>query len=160
MSGNHADRGSSAPRSGNAALRPADFLLPKAGASAAARGDAQIYLSWGGEIYGPATGEEIAAGLRASWFEEGALFWHEGLEDWKPVTEFSFPARRPAQDSWPRVVASDVPSAPSLPRAGRAAKAGKPKPQPLGGHGRAIVFGFVLLAVLLTVGIILALMLV
>lgn len=150
-------------------MRPADFLLPKAGAGAAARGDAKIYLSWDGEIYGPATREEIAAGLRASWFEEGALFWHEGLDDWKPVTEFSFSAQRPAQDNWPRVVADDVPSAPSLPKGERAAKtakpspgqrAAKPKPQRLGGHGRAIVFGFVLLAVLITVGILLLLTLI
>lgn len=149
-----------------APVRPPTFLLPKTAGKAAESPEAKIYLSWGGEIYGPATVEEVAAGIRTSWFESGALYWHETLEEWKPVAEFpdSAPA---ARTNWQRVTAGDLPAAPSLPvsqgmhhqrhrkrhqRGSRSRRSAKAQ------SGRALIFGFVILAVLATVLILVLLM--
>ena len=142
--------------------RSADFQLP---APAPAKG--AIYLSWGGKVYGPSTREEVVAGLRTAWFEDDTLYWHEGLDQWKHVREFPFSEdgrRKEGADPAPRMV---MPAAPSLPAAAkeggrrhghsRRHRTSKPSSHRLGGKGRALVFGFVLLAVLLTVGILLLL---
>lgn len=148
-------------------IQPADFLLPRSAQHRGAR--AKVYLSWGGEIYGPATRDEVLSGLRAAWFDDAALYWYEGLEEWRPVAEFGASAHELLRDDWPRVGAAELPAAPSLPARGttprpnkleRDPRTPKPPPRGLGGYGRAMVVGFVLLAVLLTVGIILLLMLV
>lgn len=128
----------------------------------------KIFLSWGDEIYGPCSSEDVIAGIRASWFEEGALYWHEGLDEWQPVCDF--PACRPgtAMKDWQRVMPSELPAAPTLPVATGHAKsqrtqprrprASKPSARRLGRGGRAIFFAIALLAVLLTIGILLLLM--
>ena len=134
--------------------------------SAAPKGSkACIFLSWAGEIYGPATPEEVAHGMRTSWFEEDALYWHEGLNDWKPVYEFLPPDGQKTDWTVRRV---DSPaSAPKLPAAarqnpssrhGRRARKSKQRSRKLDRRGRAIFFGIAVAAVLLTVGILLLLM--
>jgi hypothetical protein len=127
---------------------------------------ARIFLSWAGETYGPATPEEVANGVRTSWFEESALYWYEGLNEWKPVYEFALPSESPPDLASRKLTAA--PSAPDLPTSSRHRKPGshgrrrpqQPKrhPRKLDRRGRTIVFGFAALAVVLTVGIILLLM--
>lgn len=48
-----------------------------------------VYLFWSGEIYGPATEEEVLRGILTSWFDQSALYWHEGLKTWRPIHEFA-----------------------------------------------------------------------
>lgn len=69
------------------ALRPPDFLLPHAEKAAARkrRGEPDVYVSWGGQIYGPTAIEDIMKGVRSSYFEEDAIFWFEGRNEWSPV---------------------------------------------------------------------------
>jgi hypothetical protein len=69
-------------------LRPPDFFLPSGAKSATRGGGREVYLSWGGAIYGPAGPEEVLAGVRTSWFEPDALFWLEGQDTWLPVADF------------------------------------------------------------------------
>lgn len=131
----------------------------------------QIFLAWGGETYGPATAEEITNGLRASWFAADALYWHEGLPEWKPIGEFSQsgPGNTPVQN-WVDRKLENAPHAPELPgrdkrrrrsrkKDGRAGKT-KPRASKAGLPGAAVIIGFAVLGVLLTVGIIMLLMLV
>jgi len=125
-----------------------------------------IFLSWAGGIYGPATPEEVANGIRTSWFEKDALYWHEGLEDWKPVYEFLLPTGQTAD--WTTRTVDSPPSAPKLPAQSRQSKSGhherrrprksKTRARKLDRRGRALFFGIALIAVLLTVGILLLLM--
>lgn len=72
------------------ATRPPDFVLPKFENAGARRrsGEPEIYLSWGGEIYGPTAADDVVAGVRTSYFEEGALYWFEGQSEWLPVSGF------------------------------------------------------------------------
>lgn len=129
-----------------------------------------IYLSWGGKVYGPSSRDEVVAGIRTAWFEHDALYWHEGLDQWKPVGEFPFSTEDAKQIAAQSVKAGVVPAAPSLPAAAledrrlrgrsRRTRGSRPGSQRLGGKGRTIAFGFALLAVLLTVGILLLLTLV
>lgn len=127
---------------------------------------ARIFLSWAGEIYGPATLEEVANGVRTSWFEQDTLYWHEGLNEWKPVHEFALP-----NESHPDLASrklTTAPSAPDLPTSPRPREPrsngrrrpqqSKRRPRKLDWRGHTIVFGFAALAVALTVGIILLLM--
>ncbi len=52
-------------------------------------GEPQIFLSWGGEVYGPVTADEILAGKHSASFDANALYWFEGREEWRPIAEFS-----------------------------------------------------------------------
>jgi hypothetical protein len=126
----------------------------------------KIYLSWGGEIYGPAGAEEVLAGIRASWFESGALYWHEGLEEWRPLTDFP-DSTPPNRGDWQRVPARDMPSAPSLPvsrgegterHRRRRHRGSRMKNTGMGVGSRAFIIGIVFFAVLLTALILLLLM--
>lgn len=154
------------------ASRPPDFVLPKLESAGARRrpGEPEIYLSWGGEIYGPAAADDVLAGVRASYYEEGALYWFEGQSEWLPVSGFpeiapTLTARRnfasveqpadgvthgdPGVDD--KNVAggvSPLQKRPKIPRAPRAKGDYR---------GIGIVIAFVLLAVGLTVGILLLL---
>ena len=129
-----------------------------------------IYLSWGGKVYGPSSRDEVMAGIRTAWFEHDALYWHEGLDQWKPVGEFPFSAEVAKKNAAHSVMAGAVPAAPSLPAASaevgrprgnsRRTRESRPGSKRLGGKGRMMAFGFALLAVLLTVGILLLLTLV
>lgn len=135
-------------------------------------GELLVYLSWGGEIYGPSGAEDVLAGIRAASFEEDALFWFEGQKNWLPVGEFPgmFASTQPEDPSpAPAAIAADIPT--KEPRARHPARSPGParrrnaprKPKPgkrtgLGKRGALIIFGFALLAVGLTVGILLLLM--
>lgn len=146
-------------------LRPQNSLLRRSDYSAAKRrpGEPEIYLSWEGEVYGPAAPEDVRAGIRVSYYEEGTTFWHEGMIEWLPLKEFpeTFAAqtqKRPAPRPGPSPTAETVePQAKSQSRA----KKPKPlKPRAESRHGLWIVLVFCFLAVGLTVGVILLLMLI
>lgn len=151
------------------AHRPPDFLLPKAG-SAHPRGQQSkdgIYLSWGGQIYGPADAGQVLAGVRARWFEEDALFWFEGQDEWLPVGEFgqhadSVPAPAPHGEISGQVPAVNQPlreravPAESAPRKRRRHhRSGRGKKSHRGRRGMILVLAFVLVASGLTVAILL-----
>ena len=146
------------------AARPKERPLSGPGSTKGA-----IYLSWGGKVYGPSSRDEVLTGIRTAWFEHDALYWHEGLDQWKPVGEFPFSAEDAKQIA-AQSVKTGAPAAPTLPAAApedrrprgnsRRTRGSRPGSQRLGGKGRTIAFGFALLAVLLTVGILLLLTLV
>ncbi len=149
-------------------LRPPDFLLPQAGRARRAE-DASIYLSWGGVVYGPTTSIELLSRVRASWFEDDALFWHDGMRHWSPVTEFSAAESpdRPAIEQGTQTTQPALPAATQPPKSAsnkhRSALPGRdqiPKVPGPSNYGVIVVAGFALLAAALTVGLILLLMLV
>ena len=110
-------------KTGYSPPRPAAAQLP---GTAQPRGPAAIYLSWGGEIYGPSSREEVVAGIRTSWFEQGTLYWHEGLDEWNPVHEFPISAESAGNDDGGRrVKTAELPTAPSLPSTAKTA--GRPR---------------------------------
>lgn len=159
---------SASPASSGAVARPPDFLLNSEEKSAARRraGEPDIYLSWGGEVYGPAGTEEVLAGLRAAWFEEDATFWFEGQDGWLPIADFPsvdlMPSRPAPAESLPsETIPGHAPEPQPATRSRRRGNARKPKsarrPR-LGGRGVVIVLAFVVLAVSFTVGILLLLM--
>lgn len=127
---------------------------------------ARIFLSWNGEIYGPATDQEVMKGVRTSWFDEGALYWHEGMDDWKPVYEFKSSGKKQHPENWSNRKVAPPLNAPSLSgqssRRARANRSSTSKPRPRKGERQnlLLVAAFTLLAVVLTVGILLLLMLV
>ncbi|MEX1044589.1 MAG: DUF4339 domain-containing protein [Chthoniobacterales bacterium] len=158
-------------------VRPPDFLLPKGapGSARTAVGTPEIYLSWGGSIYGPAGAEEVVAGVRTSCFEPDTLFWFEGEANWMPVEDFPGLVDGGHHTLAARRVGSAPEDAPPLPSAGEApaprASRGqrrrsgrnrqKNSPRRHGrssGRGRLIVFLFILLAAVVTVGLIFLLM--
>lgn len=152
-------------------FRPPDAQLPdSAGAKRLRPGERAVYLSWGGQVFGPANPREVLAGLRASSFEKGALFWFEGQPEWRPVAEF------PGEEQ-PKPRHRQLPQAPE----GDAtesfweddqtgydpphrSKRGRKPPRPPGSVSGAkyawVIFLFVLLGAALTVGILLLVMLI
>jgi len=78
-----------APKTPRCPLRPPDFLLPQADKSTARQrnGEPDVYVSWGGQIYGPTAADEVIKGVHTSYFEEDALFWFESRDEWRPVSE-------------------------------------------------------------------------
>ena len=149
----------------------ANFLRAKTqhGRSEGARGPkSSVYLSWGGQIYGPSSREDVIAGIRTSWFEEETLYWYEGLEEWKPVYEFPDSGATSEPKAWQKVMPADLPAAPILPaKSGsensartrsRRSRFSKPSSRRLGRNGRVIFLAIAVLAVLLIVGILLLLM--
>jgi len=154
-------------------FRPPDALLPSNQQSAArSRGGEQgIFLSWGGAIYGPASTEEVIAGVRTSWFEDGTLFWFEGQTEWRPVTELPGIVDGGHHTLAGRRVGEAPADAPPLPGTRKHVRpSSKPhrrhgrKPKSKRRHGRTsrpgrmIIFAFVLLAVAVTVGLLILLM--
>lgn len=146
-------------------LRPQNSLLRRSDYSAAKRrpGEPEIYLSWEGEVYGPAAPDDVRAGIRVSYYEEGTAFWHEGMIEWRPLEEFpdAFATQtqaRPAPRPGPSPTIETI-DAHGKPR-GRAKKTKPPKPRTGSRHGLWIVLLFCFLAVGLTVGVILLLMLI
>lgn len=148
-------------------IQPPDFLLPRAGLQRSKQ--AKFFLSWDGEIYGPATESEILAGMRASSFGENVLYWHEGSDGWKPLEEFLSDEPMAAPDEWHRpkdtVEQHSSPTTSrktrrkSRPKRGhRSPRGEKPHPRMGGNQIPLLIFGIVLVAVLLTVSILLLLM--
>jgi len=149
-------------------LLPPDFFLPKADGNPARLrpGNPKIYLSWGDEVYGPTTVEEVMAGLRSSFYEPATVFWFEGRESWSPLAEFvaladeigNWPdVPRPTgvrQESNPKPLSADREQTQATRKKAGSAHHGKlRKARRSGYRGYWVVFAFVLLAVALTVGI-------
>jgi hypothetical protein len=142
-------------------FRPPDFLLPNAENSAARRrnGEPDIFVSWGGEVYGPTGPDDILAGLKAAWFEPDAAFWFEGQSAWLPVKDFAEiyqlakPPTPPASDSvsetkLPQL--ADQPRSSSRRKRRRGARHSTDAKSP---RRLWIVIGFIALAGIATVGI-------
>lgn len=152
-----------------ATVRPPDFVLPRAEGVVRNRpGETLVYVTWGGEIYGPATPEEVLAGIRSSWFEDSAHFWFEGREEWTPVGEFPrimekwrdrLPATRHSGTPQQSHTAPPAGPADRRPRRSRQTEHPRTMKQPRvpghRNHGYWLVAGFILAAIGLTVGIIL-----
>lgn len=151
-------------------FRPPDFLLPTAESSAARRRNREpdIFVSWGGEVYGPAGPGEILAGIKAAWFEPDTAFWFEGQSSWQPLQDFpeiyqtAKTPTPPVQDQEP-ATETNTPAANDKPRSSSRRKK----------HRRAchskesisparlwFILGFVALGTLVTAGILLLLMLI
>lgn len=156
------------------ALRPPDFLLPQSerGSSRRRTGEPEIYVSWGGQIYGPAGVDDVLTGVRTAYFEEDALFWFEGQPEWRPVDELEDlfaedevelpvaatrhePPSEPIRPSWPASRSSGGNSGRKRRRRARPARSSRSSRA-----GRLIVLGAVLLAVLITAGLLLLISLV
>jgi hypothetical protein len=155
------------------AMRPPDFLLPKTENHSGRRrgGRPDIYVSWDGQIYGPAAVDEVINGVRTGYFEEDALFWFEGRTAWRPVEELpelfetsdsglaaQRPPRTPPAEAirpkWPgKRTRSSSSSGGAKRRRNRKGRSGKSSRSTLG--GRLVVIGAVLLAVLITAGLLL-----
>jgi hypothetical protein len=140
---------------------PPEFLQPGQGGGAPSL---EVYLSWGGAVYGPTGTEEVLAGLRKERFEEEAHFWFEGLEQWLPMAEFEAlvleapygPASRPL-DQAPAHAPSRSPRTESAQRVYRERRGKSPR-RGKGKRGWWIILGIILLAAVLTIGVILLLM--
>jgi hypothetical protein len=157
------------PRSG---LRPPDFLLPQADKPAARtrNGEPNVYVSWGEQVYGPAAVDDVLNGVRTSYFEEDALFWFEGREDWRPLAELSAlfgdgsadlprearhhpPPSEGIKPAWPGSRSRSSSTGEKRRRRSHRNRAAKPTRTQIG--GRLVVIGVVLLGVLLTAGLLL-----
>ena len=157
-------------------FRPPDFFLPRnLQGPARVRGDgAEIFLSWGGAIYGPASAEEVAAGLRTNWFEDETLFWFEGQADWRPVADFPAVLESGHHTLAGRRIGAAPRAAPPLPAAGRE-KSPRPERRRRRHHrkdggksprrgarpsraGRQMIFGIILVAAVVTVALLFLLM--
>jgi len=156
-------------------LRPPDIFLPKPDKTAEHRngGTSGIYVSSGGQVYGPAVARDVVAGLRTGYFDADALFRVAGGSEWRPVAEMAqhlnlprldaelphleLPPRiplhvPPTEEIRPKWPSARRPSS-SSPRGerrrsgskGRSGKAAKGKLA-----GRLIVVGAILLAILIT----------
>jgi hypothetical protein len=72
-------------------LRPPDLQLPKSERHAERSGGAKVglYISSGGQTYGPSTPREVVASVRTGYFHEDAVFWVESRNEWRPLTELA-----------------------------------------------------------------------
>lgn len=153
------------------ALRPPDFLLPSPDQAASRRrGEPDIYISWGGKIYGPSGVNDVISRVRTSYFEEEALFWFEGRSEWRPVEELPdlfageipeppgtavphTPPAEPIRPPWPGT--SSASRSRRGPRRGHHRRGRTSRADRNSRTGRLIVLGAVLLAVALTAGLLL-----
>ena len=165
-------------------LRPPDSMLPKSERHAERSGGAKagLYVSSGGQTYGPSTPREVVASVRTGYFNEDAVFWVESRNEWKPLTELAqhvelpqpsvepahlelppriplhAPPTQPVTPKWPgarRRSSTSSASSSSSPRGERRRRdrKGRPAKAPKGRlAGRLIVFGAILLAILITAG--------
>jgi hypothetical protein len=159
-----------APKTPRSALRPPDFLLPQADKSAARNrvGEPDVYVSWGGQVYGPTAVEDVINGVRTSYFEEDALFWFESRDGWRPVSELPALFEESSADlptaarlhpapsegikpAWPGARKHTSASGERRRRRGHRNRATRPTRAQIG--GRLIVIAAVLLAVVLTAGL-------
>lgn len=152
-------------------FRPPDAQLPDSASAKRLRpGEAAVYLSWGGQVFGPASPREVLAGLRASSFEKGALFWFEGQPEWRPVAEFPREEqRKPRPRQTANTATADAPEGfweedqTGYDPPHRHKRSRKP-PRPPGSISNAkyawVIFFFVLLGAALTVAILWLVMLI
>ena len=168
-------------------LRPPDSMLPKSERHAERSGGAKagLYVSSGGQTYGPSTPREVVASVRTGYFNEDAVFWVESRNEWRPLTELAQhvelppPSVEPAHLELPPRIPLHAPPTqavtPKWPGAGRRSstssasssssprgerrrrdRKGRPGKPPKGRlAGRLIVFGAILLAILITAGVLL-----
>jgi hypothetical protein len=152
-------------------FRPPDFLLPQTEGSAARRRGSgpDIYVSWDGQVYGPTDAENILSGIKTSYFRQDAQFWFEGQENWQPLSTFpeivEFSHEQPVAPPDPPDVAPPPSAAPPPQPSERRRKERHRRSRPhknsrFGRRGRVVVLGFVILAALLTVGLLSLLMLI
>lgn len=152
-------------------MRPPDFLLPQAQKSADRQrsGKPDVYVSWGEQIYGPSGVDEVVNGVRTGYFGNDALFWFEGRDEWRPVEELPDlfepvgdeapepgpPRTRPKEGVRPEWPSGRKRSA--SPRGERRRSRGKGRRGSRAARsklvGRLIVMAAVLLAVLITAGL-------
>ena len=156
------------------AIRPPDSFLPKTDLITPGRrtGEPEVYVSWGGQIYGPSAVDHVVSGVRTSYFGDDALFWFEGRDGWSPVGELRALFQKEAAIALPGATVLHLPPAEGIrphmpgrkststagaqPERRRRRKSGR-KNRPTGPgrstlSGRLIVFGAILLAVLITAG--------
>jgi len=164
------------PATGDAApvLRPPDFLLPQSERSTARRrsGEPEIYVSWGGQIYGPAAVDDVLTGVRTAYFESDSLFWFEGQPGWRPVEELEDlfaedsvelpatanrhdPPAEPIRPAWPGSGSSSGRRRRRKSKPGRTNRHSRSSRSSLA--GRLIVIAAVLLAIAITAGLLLLL---
>lgn len=152
-----------------AALRPPDFLLPQTERRPARSADEpEIYVAWGGQVYGPAGVEDVLSGVRTAYFGEEAMFWFEGRDEWRPVEELReclrerntrlpeaatrhAPPSEPIRPRWPGTRNSDA----STGERRRRRKGGSSRSSRRRLAARLIVIGAVLLAIAITAGLLL-----
>lgn len=165
------------PQSG---IRPPAFLLPSAEKGTAQRTGPELYVTWEGQVYGPSAVDDVMVGLRTGYFGEDAFFWFEGCGEWRPLSELSrhvelprheegpaqlrLPPRIPLHNppaegirpKWPGARRRSSPASPrgERRRRGRGSRSAQ-QAHRRGGAGRLIVIGAVLLAVLITAGLLL-----
>lgn len=154
------------PSPGNVrpAIRPPDFLLPALERNHR-RGGPDVYVTWGGQIYGPASVDDVINGVRTAYFEADAMFWFEGRDEWRPVGELpvifaagdDVPASAPPTEGirpqWPATRSPSGSKGGERRHSGSRGRGGRSYPGQL--VGRLIVIGAVLLAVLITAGLLL-----
>jgi hypothetical protein len=162
---NNPERSPAAPK-----IRPPDFLLPNSEQSAARKraGEPDIYLSWGGQIYGPAGADEVIAGVRSSWFEPDTLYWFEGQTDWRPVGEYPGLSGDLFKEPHAETANAEAPSETAHEenrelnsrrrRKGKSVAPRAPSGHAMKKNSRWIILAFSLLAIALTAGLILLLM--
>ena len=161
------------------AIRPPDFFLPKTDLTTPGRrtGEPDVYVSWGGQIYGPSAVDHVVSGVRTSYFGDDALFWFEGRDGWSPIDELRALFQKEAAIALPGATVLHLPPAKGIrprmpgrkststagaqPERRRRRKSGR-KNRPNGPgrsilSGKLIVFGAILLAVLITAGMLLLL---
>ena len=163
------------PTEASPAIRPPDSFLPKTDLITPGRrtGEPEVYVSWGGQIYGPSAVDHVVSGVRTSYFGDDALFWFEGRDGWSPVGELRALFQKEAAIALPGATVLHLPPAegirPRMPGRKSTSTAGAPperrrrrksgrKNRPTGPgrsilSGRLIVFGAILLAVLITAGL-------
>lgn len=136
-------------------IQPPNFLRPRSSQLWGQR--PAIYLSWDEEVRGPATEDEILAGLRASSFGEKTLYWHEGMEEWKPVVDFSpAPMEQAPRPEGTALKSNLPPKKPKLRHHHAPALAPRHRGFRFGTH--ILILTFILLAALVMVGVIFLLM--
>lgn len=165
-----------------AQLRPPDFLLPKSDRNAEHSSGAKvgIYVSSGGQTYGPSTAREVVASVRTGYFGEDAVFWVESCNEWRPLNELAQhvelppPGAAPAQlELPPRIPIHSPPAEPVTPKwpgarrrpsSSSSSRGEKRRRERKGGSskapkgqwaGRLIVWGAIFLAILITAGLLL-----
>lgn len=81
----------SPPGTPGSQLRPPDFLLPKSERNTERSRDskADLYVSSGGQTYGPSTPREVVASVRTGYFDADAAFWVESRHEWRPLAELA-----------------------------------------------------------------------
>jgi hypothetical protein len=122
----------------------------------------EIYLTYEGEVRGPAPVEDVQAGRRTSFYPDDTTFWFEGRADWAPLDEFDAALAAHAEKEGRKAAALAAQirewrtSGDGRKRRRRHHKGGRtPRPPQGKQRGYLVVVAAVLAAVILTAGILL-----